>query len=147
MFRFVGTLLGRAGRSLIRTFGGRGRVRITIAGPATALIPAILNADVAAAPAVAGFVKRIARPDFRLAARTASVAALNTKSGRRPRTAGTSRHHGPPVPKARLGTKKQRCAMPRKPVPASKAHAGGNVVAFRFPPGGPHRPAGLLQAA
>ena len=76
-------------------------------------------------PAVAGYVKRIfpgasppANPmrietvDLMLPQRLASVATLNTKAGRKPRSSVKARQDSPVIPIARLGAKKQR-ATPR----------------------------------
>ena len=59
-------------------------------------------------PAVAGFVKRASVDEFLLARRLASVARLNTPSGRKPRIAPKPKTDLPPVPAARLGAKKTR---------------------------------------
>ncbi len=71
------------------------------AEPAPKLPPAAAAvAATALAPAVAGFVHRIAPPaDFRLAARIAGVAYLNTRAGRIPRPRGRVQPNTKPIPK------------------------------------------------
>ena len=61
-------------------------------------------------PAVAGYARRIAKIDFMLAARLASVARLNTADGRKPYAARRPRSDAPAIPQARIGAKTQRAA-------------------------------------
>jgi len=95
-------LLKKLFRPWLRLFAGRGRsasvfaVRATIASPP------------APAPAVAGFVQRVAPPaDFHLAARLASVAHLNTRTGRIPASSGKRTANTKAVPKLQPATRKR----------------------------------------
>ena len=90
------------------------------------------------APAVAGFVMRAPIDRFRLAARLASVARLNTPHGRKPRVALRRPADVPPIPAERLGAKKMRLNANRGPrvitlgrKPAAQINS--NVVAFPAP--------------
>ena len=78
----------------------------------------------APAPAVAGFVFRLAPPaDLHLAARLASVAHLNTKVGRIPASRGKRAAHSKAIPKLQPATRK------RAPAPTSRMRGPAKIQA------------------
>lgn len=121
----IGMALSAIGRLL--GFGRPPKAAVAVADPAGHARPAFV-------PAVAGFVQRARVDHFRLAARLASVARLNTPLGRKPRIASKRPADLPAVPVERLGAKKLRLNANRGPrvlKPALKvALPASNVVPF-----------------
>jgi hypothetical protein len=78
-----------------------------------------------AAPAVAGFVHRIAAPpvDFHLAARIASVAHLNTRAGRSPATRPQRAPATKAIPKLQQAGRKRSPVPTQRPLPRAQSAA------------------------
>jgi hypothetical protein len=87
-----------------------GTVRRLFTGASVETNPTVIDAAafiLPRAPAVAGYVRRLAADRFFLASRLASVARLNTPQGRKPQTARRATVK-PPIPCDRIGAKKVR---------------------------------------
>jgi hypothetical protein len=132
LFKTIGLAVAAVGRLF-----GFGRQEM----PVDALAHPVEVARPAFMPAVAGFVQRAHVDRFRLAARLASVAKLNTPLGRKPRTSNKRAIDLPAVPVERLGAKKVRlCGNqgPRVLKPAPKvALPASNVIRFPVVARGP----------
>jgi hypothetical protein len=94
-----------------------------------AVVCAAPNVEIAAeVPAVAGFVHRVSKPDFRLAARLQSVSGLNTRAGRIPNRSARRTRAVKPSPVSARGGKKVRAiegpvVLTRRPRPAAEVIA------------------------
>lgn len=96
-----------------------------------------------APPAVAVFIMRTEADRFLLAARLASVAKLNTPSGRAPFSAQRPKADHPPVPASRVGAKKVRLDANRgRRIELSRTQTQRPSNVIPFP-----RPGGVAQAS